>query len=111
MQVSENAPILSFLKNHYRHFNGAMVVDAAEAYVKHLSGGGKMFVTLAGVMRTAELGLTVAEMIRQDKVHGICNRGANLEEDLYSLVAHHHYERVPSYRCLASLERAWDIWS
>ena len=55
--------------------------------MKHLSGGGKMFVTLAGAMSTAELGLSLAEMIRQDKVHGICCTGANLEEDLYNLVA------------------------
>ena len=59
-----------------------------------------MFVTLAGAMSTAELGLSLAEMIRQDKVHGISCTGANLEEDIYNLVAHDHYVRVPNYRDL-----------
>jgi len=90
------------MKRHYRHFNAAVVIDAAEAYIRHLDGGGKMFVTLAGAMSTAELGLSLAEMIRQDKVHGICCTGANLEEDLYNLVAHDHYERVPHYRNLTA---------
>ena len=62
--------------------------------------GGKMFVTLAGAMSTAELGLSLAEMIRQDKVHAICCTGANLEEDVFNLVAHDYYERVPNYRDL-----------
>ena len=93
-------PISTFLKHHYRHFNAAVVIDATEAYIKHLGNGGKMFVTLAGAMSTAELGLSMAEMIRQGKIHGICCTGANLEEDLYNLVAHDHYERVPHYRHL-----------
>jgi len=97
---SATTPIRSFLKHHYRHFNAAVVVDAAEAYTQHLDRGGKMFVTLAGAMSTAELGLSLAEMIRRDKVHGVCCTGANLEEDLYNLVAHDHYERVPHYRHL-----------
>jgi deoxyhypusine synthase len=37
-------------------------------------------------------------MIRQGKVHAIVCTGANLEEDLFNLVAHDHYERVPHYR-------------
>ncbi len=92
--------ISSFMKHHFRHFNAAVVIDAAEAYVDHLSSGGKMLITLAGAMSTAELGLSLAEMIRQDKVHGICCTGANLEEDVYNLVAHDHYKRVPHYRHL-----------
>jgi len=93
--------ITSYLKRHYRHFNSAVVIDAAEAYISHLATGGKMFVTLAGAMSTAELGLSLAEMIRRDKVHGICCTGANLEEDVYNLVAHDHYKRVPQYRHLS----------
>ena len=87
--------ITTFIKHHYRHFNAAALIDAAEAYVQHLANGGKMFVTLAGAMSTAELGLSLAEMIRQDKIHGICCTGANLEEDVFNLVAHDFYERVP----------------
>ncbi|HTW78580.1 MAG TPA: deoxyhypusine synthase family protein [Terracidiphilus sp.] len=92
--------ITSFIKHHYRHFNAAALVDAAEGYKKHLGDGGKMFVTIAGAMSTAELGLSLAEMIRQDKIHGICCTGANLEEDVFNLVAHNFYERVPHYRDL-----------
>src|SRR5690606_20303125 len=61
------APISQFIKHHFRHFNAATLVDAAEAYRAHLDQGGKMFITLAGAMSTAELGISLAEMIRQDK--------------------------------------------
>jgi deoxyhypusine synthase len=98
--------ITSFIKHHYRHFNAAALVDAAEAYNKHLASGGKMFVTIAGAMSTAELGLSLAEMIRQDKIHGICCTGANLEEDVFNLVAHNFYERVPNYRDLTPGDEA-----
>src|SRR5580658_8732457 len=100
-ETRSGSPITSFVKHHYRHFNAAVVIDASEAYIKHLSSGGKMFVTLAGAMSTAELGLSLAEMIRRDKIHGICCTGANLEEDVYNLVAHDHYKRVPHYRHLS----------
>src|ERR1700688_1253009 len=96
--------VRDYIKHHYRHFNAAVVVDASEAYMAHLAGGGKMFLTMGGAMSTAELGLSLAEMIRQDKVHGICTTGANLEEDIFNLVAHDHYERVPHYRNLSDAE-------
>ena len=92
--------IKAFIKHHYRHFNSAALVDAAEGYVQFLHGGGKMFLAMAGAMSTAELGLSLAEMIRQDKIHGITCTGANLEEDIYNLVAHDHYVRIPNYRDL-----------
>ncbi len=95
-----HSPIAAFLKRHFRHFNAATLVEAAEGYVAHLQRGGKMFVTLAGAMSTAELGVSLAEMIRQDKIHGICCTGANLEEDVFNLVAHDFYERVPHWRDL-----------
>lgn len=95
-----NQTISQFIKHHYRHFNAAALIDAAEAYKKHLADGGKMMITLAGAMSTAELGLSLAEMIRQDKVQIITCTGANLEEDLFNLVAHDFYERVPNYRDL-----------
>ena len=81
-----------------------MLKDAAQGYRAHLEKGGKMLVTLAGAMSTAELGLSLAEMIRQDKVHGICCTGANLEEDVFNLVAHHHYKRIPNWRELSAKE-------
>ncbi len=95
-----HGPVSSFLRHHYRHFNAAAVIEAADAYTRHLDQGGIMLVTLAGAMSTAELGLSLAEMIRRDKVHAISCTGANLEEDLFNLVAHEYYERVPHYRDL-----------
>ncbi len=94
-------PITDFIKTHYLHFNAATLVDAAEAYVQQVQNGHKMMITLAGAMSTAELGKSLAEMIRQDKVHIITCTGANLEEDIFNLVAHDYYKRVPNYRDLS----------
>lgn len=96
--------VQEFIKHHYRHFNAAVLVDAAEAYRSHLAQGGKMLLAMAGAMSTAELGLSLGEMIRQGKVHAICTTGANLEEDIFNLVAHNHYRRVPHYRNLSDDE-------
>ena len=93
--------VRNFMRHHFRHFNAAALIDAADGYARHLEQGGKMFMTLAGAMSTAELGLSLAEMIRKGKVHAICCTGANLEEDLFNLVAHDHYVRVPNYRDLS----------
>ena len=94
--------VRSFLQTHFRHFNAAALVDAANAYAAHIDGGGRMLLTLAGAMSTAELGISLAEMIRRGKVHAICSTGANLEEDLFNLVAHDHYQRIPNYRELSA---------
>jgi deoxyhypusine synthase len=91
-------PITQFIDHHYRHFNSASLKDAAKAYKTHISNGGQMLVTLAGAMSSAEIGLSLAEMIRQGKVHAISCTGANLEEDLFNLVAHNHYVRIPNWR-------------
>ena len=101
-------PVSQFILHHYRHFNAAALIDAAKGYEKHLQEGGKMMVTLAGAMSTAELGISLAEMIRQDKVHIISCTGANLEEDIMNLVAHSHYKRVPNYRDLSPQEE-WEL--
>lgn len=101
-------PISQFIENNYLHFNAAALVDAAKGYEEHLLGNGKMMITLAGAMSTAELGKSLAEMIRQDKVHIISCTGANLEEDIMNLVAHNSYKRVPNYRDLSPQEE-WDL--
>ena len=93
--------IKSFLSHTYRHFNAAVVVEAAEAWREQLAKGNSMFLTLAGAMSTAELGILLAEMIREEKVHAICCTGANLEEDLFNLVAHDFYRRIPDWRALS----------
>lgn len=94
-------PVSQFIMKHFNHFNAATLVDAAKAYEQQLDKGGKMMITLAGAMSTAELGKSLAEMIRQDKVHIITCTGANLEEDVFNLVAHSHYKRIPDYRNLS----------
>ncbi|MBP9793962.1 MAG: deoxyhypusine synthase family protein [Flavobacterium sp.] len=101
-------PISQFIEKHYLHFNAAALVDAAKGYEEHLLDNGKMMITLAGAMSTAELGKSLAEMIRQDKVHIISCTGANLEEDIMNLVAHNSYKRVPNYRDLSPQEE-WDL--
>jgi deoxyhypusine synthase len=93
-------PVSEFVRHHFRHFNAAALVDAATDYSRHIDAGGSMLVTIAGAMSTAELGLSLAEMIRQGKVHAISCTGANLEEDVFNLVAHDSYERIPNYRDL-----------
>ncbi len=98
--MHEAKAIKSFIRHHYRHFNAGALADAAEGYSQFLKKGGKMFLAMAGAMSTAELGLSLAEMIRRDKVHAISCTGANLEEDVYNLVAHDHYVRIPNYRDL-----------
>ena len=74
MQITE------FLKHHYKHFNAAALIDAADGYIAHLNEGGKMMITLAGAMSTAELGKSLAEMIRQDKVQIISCTGADYHQ-------------------------------
>jgi deoxyhypusine synthase len=101
---ADQAPVSAFLRQHFRHFNAAALVDAADDYSRHVDGGGVMLMTVAGAMSTAELGRSLAEMIRQGKVHAISCTGANLEEDVFNLVAHDHYERVPNYRDLTAAD-------
>jgi len=106
--MSQNSPISSFIEKNFLHFNAAALVDAAKGYKKHLAEGKKMMITLAGAMSTGELGISLAEMIRQDKVQIISCTGANLEEDIMNLVAHSHYKRIPNYRDLTP-EQEWDL--
>lgn len=96
--ITSLGPISRFINHHYRHFNAASLKDASEAYCAHIAEGGKMLVAMGGAMSTAEIGLSLAEMIRDEKVHIISCTGANLEEDLMNLVAHSKYVRIPNYR-------------
>jgi deoxyhypusine synthase len=100
--AARKGPVAQFIARNYRHFNAAALLDAAKGYEAHLKGGGQMLVTLAGAMSTAELGIALAEMIRRGKIHAIVCTGANLEEDIFNLVAHDYYERVPHYRHLTA---------
>jgi deoxyhypusine synthase len=106
--MQTTGPVTAFMLEHYKHFNAAALIDAAKGYQQQLDQSNKMMITLAGAMSTAELGKSLAEMIRHDKVQIISCTGANLEEDLMNLVAHSHYKRVPEYRDL-SPQQEWDL--
>ena len=93
--------ISDFLEHNFRHFNARETLDAARAFKAHVDAGGKMLLALGGAMSTAELGITLAQMIREDKIHAISCTAANLEEDVFNLVAHHDYKIVPNYRDLS----------
>lgn len=94
--------IREFMEGNFLHFNAREVVGAARAWEAHLDSGGKMLVSLAGAMSTAELGRTLAPLIRRGKVHAVSCTGANLEEDLFNLLAHDEYEIVEDWRALSA---------
>lgn len=96
--------IRHFMERHYLHFNAREVVDAARAYEEHIDAGGKMLVAMAGAMSTGEFGIALARMIREGKVHAISCTGANLEEDVFNLLAHDDYEIVRSWRELSAAD-------
>ena len=96
--------VRDFIERHYLHFNAREVVDAAAAYERHIDAGGKMLMSLAGAMSTGELGVILARMIREGKVHAISCTGANLEEDVFNLVAHDEYQIVRSWRELSAAD-------
>ena len=93
--------IATFLEENFKHFNARETLDAAKAWVKHVDSGDKMLLAMAGAMSTAELGISLAKMIRAGKVHAISCTAANLEEDIFNLVAHNDYKVVPHYRDLS----------
>ena len=94
--------ISQFMKRHFRHFNARETIAAAQAYRQHIDQGGKMLLAMAGAMSTAEIGISLAEMIRADKVHAISCTAANLEEDVFNLVAHSEYQICSQYRDLSA---------
>lgn len=92
--------IRKYLEKNFLHFNAASLLDAAKEYQNQLNFGNKMLISLAGAMSTAEIGISLSQMIRKNKVHIISCTGANLEEDIMNLVAHNSYKRIPNYRDL-----------
>lgn len=93
-------PVLNFVLSNYKNFNSRATRDALLAYWKHIDAGGKMFWAVAGAMSSAQLGITLAPAIRAGLIHGLSVTGANLEESLFRLVAHHSYKDFPDYRYL-----------
>ncbi|MCE9636530.1 MAG: deoxyhypusine synthase family protein, partial [Planctomycetes bacterium] len=91
-------PVLEFILRNFRNFNARATRDATLAYWRHVEKGGKMFWAVAGAMSSAQLGITLAPAIRAGLIHGLSVTGANLEESLFRLVAHHGYKDFPEYR-------------
>jgi deoxyhypusine synthase len=91
-------PTLEFVLRNFKNFNARATRDALLAYWRHVEGGGRMFWAVAGAMSSAQLGITLAPAIRAGLVHGLSVTGANLEESLFRLVAHHSYVDFPQYR-------------
>lgn len=94
----------AFMQRHYTNFNSRETLAAAQGYEAHLDAGGKMMVTLSGAMSTAGIGRVLARMIREDKVHAITCTGANLEEDIFLLLAGNDYEWCPNWRALSAAD-------
>ncbi len=91
-------PLLDFVARNYKNFNARSTRDALFGYWDHIEAGGGMYWAIAGAMSSAQLGITLAPAIRAGLIHGLSVTGANLEESLFRLVAHHGYKDFPDYR-------------
>ena len=75
--------VRGFVDRHFHHFNAGALKECAQSLDKFLSSEGRLMVTLAGAMSTAEIGRSLAPLIRSGKVHAVTCTGANLEEDVF----------------------------
>ena len=73
--------IRDFIEKHYQHFNAGELSRCTESLRVFLDSGGRLMLTLAGAMSTAEIGKSLAPAIREQRIHAICCTGANLEEE------------------------------
>jgi deoxyhypusine synthase len=94
---SSSSPVSAFAQRTLMHTNGGSTMQAALWLKNHLKNGGKIVVTLAGALSSFQIGVMLAELIRQDKVHLVSATGANHEESYYRYVAHSHYANIPRY--------------
>jgi deoxyhypusine synthase len=109
--VSENikkakSPVSAYAERTLNHLNGGSTMQAALWLKKHVENGGKIVVTLAGALSSFQIGVMLAELIRQDKVHLVSATGANHEESYYRYVAHSHYANIPRYTELTPEQEA-----
>ena len=96
--------IRDFVDQNYLHFNAGVVRNAAKSLTRFLQGGGKIFLTLAGAMSTAQLGRSLVPMIEAGHIAGISCTGANMEEDLFLLTAKSSYVKIEDWRNLSAEE-------
>src|SRR3989344_3671117 len=107
--MKKEISILELFRQLFHNFNARQMKDATLAFKKHLDEGGKMLLAMAGAMSSAQLGVTLAPMVRQNKIHIISCTGANLEESIFRLVAHKSYKDYPDYRYLPrqTIRKSW----
>ncbi|MSR86616.1 deoxyhypusine synthase [Candidatus Peribacteria bacterium] len=90
-------PVSAFAERTLRHCNGGSTLQSALWLKEHLKNGGKLVVTIAGALSSFQIGVTLAELIRKNKVHLVSCTAANHEESYYRYVAHSHYAYIPRY--------------
>jgi deoxyhypusine synthase len=96
--MQKQISMLGLFEKLFHNFNSRAMKDATIAYKKHLDDGGKMLLAMAGAMSSAQMGITLAAMIKNDKIHAISCTGNNIEESIFRLVAHNSYKDYPDYR-------------
>lgn len=103
---SAKSPVSKFAQRTLNHTNGGATMEAALWLKQHLKDGGKLVVTVAGALSSFQVGVMLAELIRQNKVHLVSATGANHEESYYRYVAHSHYAHIPRYTELTPAQEA-----
>ncbi len=99
-------PVSTFAMRTLQHCNGGATLQSALWLKDHLDRGGKLVVTISGALSSFQVGVMLAELIRQDKVHLISATAANHEESYYRYVAHSHYAYSPRYTELTPEQEA-----
>ncbi len=98
--------VRDFIETHYSHFNAGELARCIDSLRVFLDNDGRLIVTLAGAMSTAEIGKSLGPAIREQRVHAICCTGANLEEEMFGLISRSGYESVPNWRHQSKQEDA-----
>ncbi len=93
--------VRDFVDYHFHHFNAGELRKCAISLKKFLESDGKLMITLAGAMSTAEIGKSLTPLIKAGKVHAITCTGANIEEDVFNLVAQKSYKKISNWRTLS----------
>jgi len=99
-------PVSTFAAETLKHCNGGTTMQAALWLKNHLDNGGKLVVTVSGALSSFQVGVMLAELIRQNKVHLVSATAANHEESYYRYVAHSHYAYIPRYTELTPEQEA-----
>ena len=101
MTRQDDQSLVSFMEANFSHFNAGETLRAAKGYHRFIAQkDGLMMVSLAGAMSTAEIGKTLAPLIRAGLVHAICATGANIEEDIFNLIGNSRYKLQSDWRYL-----------